>query len=329
MSLGQERLLEGIILKASSSCYTVRTPHGDFVCQARGRLKRTRSQTDLVAVGDRGRVEDRSGTPAIVEVLPRRSRLSRRAPDPHRARTGSTHEQIIVANPDLAVFGFACYDPDPHLRMLDRYLVCAEVEALPAVVVANKIDLSAPGEAREKFGLYERLGYPVHYTCALTGIGVEPLRERLKHGLSVLSGPVRRRQVVTAERDAQRAWPGSEGRQHGNRQRSPHDGDDPNAAIRGRLHCRHARRPRAGTVGCAGRSDRVGLRRVPTLSRPVQVQRLPPRRRAGVRGARGSRAWGGDAQMPSAYSFSPKASVADLHPRFVYGTMLTTLTRAM
>jgi ribosome biogenesis GTPase len=152
-------------------------------------LKRTRGQTDLVAVGDRGRVEDRSGTPAIVEVLPRRSKLSRRAPDPHRARTGSTHEQIIVANPDLAVFGFACYDPDPHLRMLDRYLVCAEVEALPAVVVANKIDLSAPGEAREKFGLYERLGYPVHYTCALTGIGVEPLRERLKHGLSVLSGP--------------------------------------------------------------------------------------------------------------------------------------------
>lgn len=180
---------EGIVVKASSSFYTVNTPDGELVCQVPGRLKRERTDTDLVAVGDRVRVADRGRTPQIVEVLPRRSKLSRRAPDPHGARTGSGREQIIVANPDQAVFVFACHDPDPHLRMLDRYLVSAEVEDLPILIVANKIDLAGSDEAREKFGPYERLGYPVHYTCAISGTGIEPLRERLKGRVSVLSGP--------------------------------------------------------------------------------------------------------------------------------------------
>ena len=180
---------EGIVVKASGGFYTVHTPDGAWVCRLPGRLKRERSDTDLVAVGDRVRVDTQRRSPRIVEILPRRSKLSRRAPDPHRARAGSDREQIIVANPDQAVFVFACHNPDPHLRMLDRYLVSAEVENLPALVIANKIDLASLEEAREKFGVYERLGYTVHYTCALSGAGVEPLRDCLRERVSVLSGP--------------------------------------------------------------------------------------------------------------------------------------------
>lgn len=179
---------EGIVLKVSNNFYVVHTSRGELVCQVTGRLKRERILTDLVAAGDRVIVAERSGTPQIVEVLPRRSRLSRRAPDPHQ-RERSVREQVIVANPDQAVFVFACQQPDPHLRMLDRYLVTAEVEDIPAIVVANKVDLVGPDAARAKFGVYERIGYPVHYTSARFGEGVEALRARLKGTLSVVSGP--------------------------------------------------------------------------------------------------------------------------------------------
>jgi ribosome biogenesis GTPase len=189
MTATRPGVLVGIVLKASNSFYTVHTSHGEFVCQVTGSLKRRRAKTDLVAVGDRVHIAERSGTARIVEVQPRRSKLSRRAPDPHRGRSSSDREQVIVANPDQAVFVFACQNPDPHLRMLDRYLVTAEVEHLPAIIVANKVDLTGPDAAREKFGAYERIGYAVHYTSAKHGDGVELLGDCLKGRVSVLSGP--------------------------------------------------------------------------------------------------------------------------------------------
>jgi ribosome biogenesis GTPase len=94
-----------------------------------------------------------------------------------------------VANPDQVVFVFACAQPAPHLRMLDRFLVVAEVNRLPALICANKADLVTAAEAEARFGLYARLGYSVVYTSALTGQGLDELRGRLQDKLSVLSGP--------------------------------------------------------------------------------------------------------------------------------------------
>ncbi|HJW82683.1 MAG TPA: ribosome small subunit-dependent GTPase, partial [Anaerolineae bacterium] len=71
---------EGIVVKASGGFYTVHTPDGEWVCRLPGRLKRERSDTDLVAVGERVRVDTQRRSPRIVEILPRRSKLSRRAP---------------------------------------------------------------------------------------------------------------------------------------------------------------------------------------------------------------------------------------------------------
>jgi ribosome biogenesis GTPase len=73
--------------------------------------------------------------------------------------------------------------------MLDRFLVIAEKQSIPAVIVANKTDLTGSAAARELFGHYEPLGYPVVYTSAHTGEGLEALRERLSGKLSVFAGP--------------------------------------------------------------------------------------------------------------------------------------------
>jgi ribosome biogenesis GTPase / thiamine phosphate phosphatase len=191
-------LLDGLVIKAQSGFFTIHTDAGDIVCQVRGRLKKERRDTDLVAVGDRVRislVED--GTGMIEEMAERERALARLAPRPggrgarRWSRDGylAEREQVIVANPDQAIFVFACADPEPRLRMLDRLLVGAELQHIPSVICANKIDLVSEKEARDLFGIYEEIGYPVIYTSASAGTGIETLGRQLEGKISVLVGP--------------------------------------------------------------------------------------------------------------------------------------------
>lgn len=184
--------LPGLILKAQSGFFTVHTAQGDFVCQLRGRLKQKRLETDLAAVGDEVTISVQpEGTGMIEQVTPRRSVLSRLAPRGSKwvSDKDKEREQVIVANPDQVVLVFACANPLPRLRMLDRFLILAEVAHLPVLVCANKSDLISEAEAQALFGVYASLGYPTVYTSAKTGLGCNELRERLRNKISVLSGP--------------------------------------------------------------------------------------------------------------------------------------------
>jgi len=182
--MSEDPLFQGLIVKAQSGIFDVQTDRGIVSCKLRGRLTKGPRETDAAALGDRVLIhilEDGSGI--IEQVEPRQRALSRQAPGRPDV------EQVLVANPDQALFVFACADPDPNFRMLDRFSVVAEREDIPAVICANKIDLVEPRSARQEFGLYERLGYPVLYTSAKTGKGVRKLRKTLQGKLSVLAGP--------------------------------------------------------------------------------------------------------------------------------------------
>jgi ribosome biogenesis GTPase len=148
-----------------------------------------RDEADLVAVGDRVWVSDvGEGEGQIEAVEPRSRSLSR------LARQTEDTEQIILANPDQALFLFAVRDPAPHRRMLDRFLVLAESRGLPALVGVNKIDLDpprgqvAPSLARALFADYEPV-YPVHYLSAADGTGVPALRAALTGRVTAVAGP--------------------------------------------------------------------------------------------------------------------------------------------
>ncbi len=191
-------LLDGLIIKAQSGFFTVHTSDGDFVCQVRGRLKQERLDTDLVAVGDRvciSLAEDGSGM--IEEIAERERALARLAPlargrGSRRWDRGgylSEREQVIVANPDQAVFVFSCANPSPSLRMLDRLLVGSEVQQIPAVICANKIDLVGRQEAHTLFEIYKEIDYPVFYASAKTDEGVAALCDALQGKISAFMGP--------------------------------------------------------------------------------------------------------------------------------------------
>jgi ribosome biogenesis GTPase / thiamine phosphate phosphatase len=178
-----ETLHTGLIVKAQSGFFTVDIGQGLVVCQLRGKLKRGRAMGDIAAVGDRVRITlltDGSG--AIEEIEERKRAIVRLDPRPQ-----GEYQQVLLANPDQAVFVFACANPDPRLKMLDRYLVIAEKQRVPPIVVANKIDLV--GDPRKLFSAYEAIGYRVLYTSTKLNAGLDEFREVLMGKVSALGGP--------------------------------------------------------------------------------------------------------------------------------------------
>ncbi len=177
----------GRVLRARSGFYTVATDEGDLVeARLRGRMKKTRQASDLAVIGDRVRVERLpDGTGAIDAIEPRGRRFSRRQPGPR----GAWREDVIVANPDLVAVVFSADRPPPNPRLIDRFLVVAEYNEVPVLIVANKVDLVGQEAATALFGPYERIGYDVAYTSPKAGIGLEELRGRLAGRLSIVTGP--------------------------------------------------------------------------------------------------------------------------------------------
>lgn len=174
----------GYVTRYVSGNYDVETDNGLLRCQLRGRLKKRRVDGDLVALGDRVRVQrqpDGSGT--IEEVAERGKSLVRNIETLNRG-----YQQVLLANADQVVCVFACAKPRVNFRLLDRFLVVTEKQELPAIIVTNKTDL-ADEEVLAGFRRYEGLGYRVIYTSAKTGEGLEELRTALTGKISALAGP--------------------------------------------------------------------------------------------------------------------------------------------
>ena len=152
--------------------YMLYTASGETWAEATGRLRyHARGAEDLPAVGDWvviRRVEDEEGKAKIYEILPRRSKFSR------KAAGRETQEQIVAANVDT-VFLVTGLDNDFNPRRIERYLIMAWESGAEPVVVLNKADLVE--DAEEKREQVERVapGAPVLLLSAKRGEGVEQI----------------------------------------------------------------------------------------------------------------------------------------------------------
>jgi ribosome biogenesis GTPase len=177
-------VIRGTVLSGTGGIWRVLGADGTtYECPLRGRLKQGSVK---LAVGDDVTLEqgDRGDELAIGEIHPRRSKLARRTPG------GGHGERIVAANVDQVVVVFALVKPAPHTRMLDRFLVIAEANALAARVVVNKVDLASEADAEAQFGAYARAGYALHTTSTKGGgRGLEALHAALQGRMSVLTGP--------------------------------------------------------------------------------------------------------------------------------------------
>lgn len=182
-------LIAGIVIQARGHHYDVQTdPASDNrvrLCEVRRRLLAEKNIDTLVAVGDQVWVLPDGETGGKIErIEERHSVLSRQRPGLETAA-----EDVILANPDQVLIVFAAAEPEPHLRMLDRFLVIAEFNDLPAVICVNKIDLVGIEQARALFGAYETIGYPVIYASAKLGEGIAAIHDLLADQLTVVTGP--------------------------------------------------------------------------------------------------------------------------------------------
>lgn len=184
----------GLIIKAQSGFFQVEADDtGQIVqCRLRGRLMEDAQASAIAAIGDRVTfVLNEDGSGSIEAVEPRRSSVSRAMRTAGARGAGSPErEQVLIANADQALFVFAAAQPPPSPRMIDRFLVMGEKAGLDQLVlILNKIDLDVDGRARATMALYERIGYPVLATSAVTGEGLDALHNLLAGKISVFTGP--------------------------------------------------------------------------------------------------------------------------------------------
>jgi ribosome biogenesis GTPase len=178
-----------IVLQGTGGLWHVLCDDGArFDVSMRGRLKHERHEARpniKLAVGDHVVItrDTGSSTWAINEIRPRVSQLARRNP------SGARGERVVVANLDQVVVVFAAARPEPHPRMLDRFLVIAEANGLHARIVINKCDLVDAAIVHAMFDEYAAIGYPLHLTSVITGTGIDELREVIAARCSALSGP--------------------------------------------------------------------------------------------------------------------------------------------
>lgn len=122
-----------------------------------------------IVIGDRAQlVGDTSGTAGtlarIVGIEARRTVLRRSADDSDRV------ERVMVANADQMLIVVAAANPEPRVRLVDRYLVAAYDAGIQPLICVTKVDQADPEEFLAHFA---GLDVPVFRSEP----GAEPLAE--------------------------------------------------------------------------------------------------------------------------------------------------------
>lgn len=180
----------GTVIRNTGSWQVVRLTDGREVqCKVKGTMRLMGLRcTNPVAVGDVVDVTLRDdGTALIASVEPRRNYVIRRASNLSR------EFQIIGANLDQALLVASLSQPLTSTTFIDRFLATCEAYRVPAVLAINKVDLlhgEPDGDAllEAVAALYRSIGYPVVFTSAATGEGIDALREMLAGRTTLLSG---------------------------------------------------------------------------------------------------------------------------------------------
>jgi ribosome biogenesis GTPase / thiamine phosphate phosphatase len=158
--------------------YRVFVDGDEIDTSAAGRLKhRAARRSELPAVGDWVAVRIVPGEQrgAIVAVLPRRTRFSR------RAAGAVTDEQVVAANVDV-VFVVMALDEDFSVRRLDRYLLLARESGASPVILLTKPDLAADAAARATEVGARAGDLPVHVLSPKFNQGLEQVAAHLGPG---------------------------------------------------------------------------------------------------------------------------------------------------
>lgn len=152
----------------------------EYRCTVRGLLKSLATdERSIVTTGDIVWFRPAGSEGAIETVEPRHGVLT---------RSSRKREHVLVANVDQLVVVMSLFEPDLKPHLIDRYLACAERGGLKPIICLNKADLANPAGFIPLVGAYAQLGIAVLLTSAVTGQGIDRLKELLIGRATVFSG---------------------------------------------------------------------------------------------------------------------------------------------
>ena len=152
-----------IITKSVRGLYTVVSPDGvSEELPARGILRKKGQEP---YVGDYVRVEDG----AIAEVLPRRNEIIRPP----------------LANLDQLCFVVSMCEPQPNLRLLDKFIAVSAYKDITPLLLLTKLDLAS---SEQICTLYSKIGIPILPVDYSDPATLEAVREAFRGKVSALTG---------------------------------------------------------------------------------------------------------------------------------------------
>lgn len=208
-NIGEENCVEGLVMEVHRRTCEVRldearSPIGSgmtsdassLIVTAMYRATTSKTLGEFPAVGDRvllGQVNDAedegdgvgSQKYCVVRVLPRKSELKRPGP-----RDSFYKQQTLAANIDQVVIVASVTQPEFNYGFMDRFLLAANLNDLPFVLVLTKMDLLPGGEKdlSEDIRDFMSIADKVIPVSVKSGVGLEELRAELNGKASVFSG---------------------------------------------------------------------------------------------------------------------------------------------
>ncbi|KAB8036083.1 ribosome small subunit-dependent GTPase A [Silvanigrella paludirubra] len=152
---------------------------------AKRHFQRAHKERNFVVVGDRILFEpnaelqfDSDGQPIDTDLphgvvqhsFLRTSKISRKDP------MHPEWEHVMLANIDLVAIVASVLNPEVRWGLIDRFLVQAEIEKIPAVIILNKVDLLENEKLaskdfletyKKRIAIYKSIGYEIVEICAL------------------------------------------------------------------------------------------------------------------------------------------------------------------
>ena len=184
--------MKGIIVKSTGSWYVVRDEAGNhYECRMKGKMRTDDSKaTNPIVVGDNVEFElevdnNEKKFGVISELLKRKNYIIR------KSTNLSKQAHIIAANMDQAFLIATVANPRTSSGFIDRFLITAEAYSIPASIIFNKIDIYTADDKqilKQLKDLYEAIGYPCYEVSAITGQGLQELKDKMKGKVTLMSG---------------------------------------------------------------------------------------------------------------------------------------------
>ena len=156
----------GRILRSLSGFYDVQTDSGMVTCRGRGHLRKGQ---EIPLTGDLVEITVERGKGMVEKILPRKNRFIRPA----------------VANIDALVVFASNVNPVTEPFLIDRVAAIAGEQEVPVYICVNKCDLDP---ATDLVSIYRHAGFCVIAASAVTGEGVEELRQLINGKLTAFTG---------------------------------------------------------------------------------------------------------------------------------------------